>query len=76
LGTGAAIIDGGTLSIAPGVSVANAINVNSGGTLAGNGTTGAVIVASAGVLSPGSSPGVLTHSSLSLVAGSIINWKV
>jgi autotransporter-associated beta strand protein len=76
LGTGAAVIDGGTLSIAPGVSVANAINVNSGGTLAGNGTTGAVIVASAGVLSPGSSPGVLTHSSLSLVAGSIINWEV
>jgi len=76
LGTGAAIIDGGTLSIAPGVSVANAINVNSGGTLAGNGTTGAVIVASAGVLSPGTSPGVLTHSSLSLGAGSIIVWEV
>ena len=76
LGTGAAVIDGGTLSIAQGVSVANAINVNRGGTLAGNGTTGAVIVAAAGVLSPGSSPGVLTHSSLSLVAGSIINWEV
>jgi autotransporter-associated beta strand protein len=76
LGTGAAIIDGGTLSIAPGVSVANAINVNSGGTLAGNGTTGAVVVAAAGVLSPGSSPGVLTHSSLSLGAGSIIVWEV
>jgi autotransporter-associated beta strand protein len=76
LGTGAAVIDGGTLSIAPGVSVANAINVNSSGTLAGNGTTGAVIVASAGVLSPGTSPGVLTHSSLSLGAGSIIVWEV
>ena len=76
LGTGAAVIDGGTLFIAQGVSVANAINVNRGGTLAGNGTTGAVIVAAAGVLSPGSSPGVLTHSSLSLVAGSIINWEV
>jgi hypothetical protein len=76
LGAGTAVIDGGTLSIAPGVSVTNAINVNFGGTLAGNGATGAVTVASAGVISPGSSPGVLTHSSLSLAGGSIIIWEV
>jgi autotransporter-associated beta strand protein len=76
LGAGTAVIDGGTLSIAPGVSVTNAINVNFGGTLAGNGATGAVTVALAGVISPGSSPGVLTHSSLSLAGGSIIIWEV
>jgi len=76
LGINAASVTGGTLSISQGVSVANAIDVSNGGTLAGKGSTGAVTVAAGGILSPGSSPGVLTHSNLSLAGGAIINWEV
>ncbi|MCX6917694.1 MAG: autotransporter-associated beta strand repeat-containing protein, partial [Verrucomicrobia bacterium] len=76
LGSGTVTVNGGTLSIATGVSVANAIQVNQGGVLGGTGVTGAVRIKVGGVLSPGASPGILTMQSLILESGSIIDWQI
>lgn len=76
LGAGVATVNGGVLSIAPGIVVPNAVEVRLGGTLAGTGGVGAVRLKAGGVLSPGASPGVLTMQSLVLEAGSIIDWQV
>lgn len=76
LGTGAVSVNGGTLSIATGISVPNAIQVNQGGILEGTGGAGTVSVRAGGVLSPGASPGVLTMESLVLEPGSFLDWQV
>lgn len=76
LGSGAVTVNGGTLSIATGVSVANAVQVYQGGVLEGTGGAGAVRVKVGGVLSPGASPGILTMQSLILESGSIIDWQI
>jgi len=76
LGSGAVTVNGGTLSIATGVSVANAVQVYQGGILEGTGGAGAVRIKVGGVLSPGASPGILTMQSLILEAGSLIDWQI
>jgi fibronectin-binding autotransporter adhesin len=76
LGSGAVTVNGGTLSIATGVSVANAVLVYQGGVLEGTGGAGAVRIKVGGVLSPGASPGILTMQSLILEAGSLIDWQI
>ena len=76
LGSGTVTVNGGTLSIATGVSVANAVQINQGGVLEGTGGAGAVRVKVGGVLSPGASPGILTMQSLILESGSIIDWQI
>jgi autotransporter-associated beta strand protein len=76
LGSGAVTVNGGTLSIATGVSVANAVQVYQGGVLEGTGGAGAVRIKVGGVLSPGASPGILTMQSLILEAGSLIDWQI
>ena len=76
LGSGAVTVNGGTLSIATGVSVANAVQVYQGGILEGTGGAGAVRIKVGGVLSPGASPGILTLQSLILEAGSLIDWQI
>jgi autotransporter-associated beta strand protein len=76
LGAGAVSVNGGTLSIATGISVPNAIQVNQGGILEGTGGAGTVSVRAGGVLSPGASPGILTMQSLVLEPGSFLDWQI
>jgi fibronectin-binding autotransporter adhesin len=54
-----------------------AVSVSAGATLAGSGTiAGAVSIASGGHLAPGTSAGNLTVGSLSLVAGSVLDYEL
>jgi MYXO-CTERM domain-containing protein len=76
LGAGVAKVNGGTLSLATGIVVPNAIEVYQGGTLGGTGGVGAVRLKAGGVLSPGNSPGILALQSLVLEPGSFIDWQV
>lgn len=64
-------VNAGTLAV--NAAIANAsMTVNSGGTLGGTGTVGAVTVASGGTLAPGNSIGTITVSgNLTFAAGSI-----
>ena len=67
--TGATTVSAGTLQV-DGSIATSATTVNSGATLGGNGTTGAVDVASAGTLAPGANAaGTLTTGNLSFAAG-------
>jgi outer membrane autotransporter protein len=71
---GAITVNAGTLAVTG--SLANATTqVNSGGTLAGNGTLGAVIINDGGTIAPGNSPGNITVGNLTLNAGAIYNWQ-
>ena len=76
LGAGVTKVNGGTLSLASSIVVPNAIDVYQGGTLGGTGGVGAVRLKTGGVLSPGSSPGILALQSLVLEPGSFIDWQV
>ena len=76
LGAGVVTVNGGTLSIATGISVPNAVQINQGGVLEGTGGAGAVSVRTGGSLSPGASPGVLSMQSLVLEPGAFLDWQV
>ena len=53
------------------------VTVNNGGTLAGSGSVGGLIVASGGTISPGNSPGNLTvEGTLQWNGGGNYNWQV
>ena len=52
------------------------VGLSTGGTLGGSGTVGAVTTATGSHLSPGNSPGTLNMASLTLAAGTIIDWQV
>jgi fibronectin-binding autotransporter adhesin len=58
--TGATNISAGKLVINGNISTSALTTVNSGGTLGGSGSTGALTVLGTGVVAPGNSPGVLT----------------
>lgn len=81
LGTGGVII-GGTGQLFVATTITNALIVNAGGRLAGNGATGAVTVNSTGVLAAGTNPGLLNAATLTtnglttLQSGSVLEWKV
>jgi fibronectin-binding autotransporter adhesin len=71
--TGATTISGGTLAvIGSGSITGSAISINSGGTLAGNGTMGTVTLSSNGAIAPGSgvlgNVGILSTGALTLGA--------
>jgi outer membrane autotransporter protein len=54
----------------------SAVNVMSGATLGGSGViAGAVDIANGAILAPGNSPGTLTTGSLTLHAGSVLNYE-
>ncbi|MDR3468179.1 MAG: autotransporter domain-containing protein [Xanthobacteraceae bacterium] len=74
--TGRAFVDGGTLSVNG--SLANAtVYVDTGGTLGGNGTVGALAVHAGGILAPGNSIGTLTvAASASFASGSFYQVEV
>ena len=67
--TGNTAVNSGKL-VVNGSIVNSAVKVNSGGTLAGSGSTGALTVYSGGVLAPGNSPGKLTVESATFFTGS------
>ena len=73
----------GNTTVSGGVLLANAaatgttVNVQSGGTLGGNGTVGGVRLQSGGTLSPGNSPGTLTVAGdATWEGGANYNWQV
>jgi fibronectin-binding autotransporter adhesin len=78
--TQATSVNAGTLVVANTTGSATGtspVTVLSGATLAGTGTIGgAVSIASGAHLSPGTSPGNLTVGSLSLVAGSVLDYEL
>jgi hypothetical protein len=67
--TGATTVNAGTLLV-DGAIAGSAVEVKSGATLGGHGTTGAVTVDAGGTFSPGNSPGQITVASLTLASGS------
>jgi len=75
--TGATIVQGGTLAV-QGNLAASQVTVLNGGTLGGSGRIGSnVVVQSGGILSPGSSPGVMTVAgNVTLNSGSIFRVEV
>ena len=78
-GAGSITVNAGTLLInGTSSGTPGAVNINSGGTLAGAGTIGgAVTIANGATFGPGNSPGTMTfNNSLTLAAGSISNFEV
>ncbi|WP_430514467.1 autotransporter outer membrane beta-barrel domain-containing protein [Pannonibacter phragmitetus] len=74
--TGATLVAGGTLQV-DGALGNTAVSVQPNATLGGSGTIGgAVTVEMAGTLSPGSSPGTLTVSSLVMNDGSKVTFEL
>ncbi|MEI8106170.1 MAG: autotransporter-associated beta strand repeat-containing protein, partial [Actinomycetes bacterium] len=73
LGTSAVTVNAGTL--VANADLGNAVNLTAG-VLKGSGILGATTIASGAILAPGNSPGTLTHASLTLTGGSIIEWQV
>jgi len=76
--TGATDITAGTLRINGNQSAATGlVTVASGATLGGSGIIGgAVTVANGGHIAPGNSPGTLTMGSLTLIAGSVLDFEL
>ena len=75
LGSGATVVNGGTLSV--NAVTTNAVTVNNAGTVGGNGTVAALTVSSGGHVGPGNSPGTLNVTgTTTLAGGSIFEWQV
>ncbi|MBU3664632.1 MAG: hypothetical protein FGM15_01960 [Chthoniobacterales bacterium] len=72
--SGATAVNAGTLKVNG--SVDSSVTVNSGGTLAGSGYVGGLIVGSGGTISPGNSPGTLTATNAVWNAGGNYNWQI
>ncbi len=66
--TGTTSINAGTLIVDGSIATSH-VDVASGATLGGHGTTGSVTVAAGGTLAPGNSPGIIHTGDLSLAAG-------
>ena len=75
---GPTAIAAGTLRIEASLLGSGTVSVASSATLAGSGTVaGPVVLASGGILSPGSSPGTLTmQSTVTWGAGAAYNWQL
>jgi fibronectin-binding autotransporter adhesin len=74
--TGNTTVSGGLL-LANSNATSTTVNVQSGGTLGGNGTVGGVRVSTGGTISPGNSPGNLTVAGdATWEGGSNYNWQV
>jgi autotransporter-associated beta strand protein len=81
LGTGVVTV-GGTGQLFVAADIANAITVNSGGRLSGNGQLDAVTVNAAGVIAANTTIGQMyaatltMNNTVTMAAGAIIEWKV
>jgi autotransporter-associated beta strand protein/T5SS/PEP-CTERM-associated repeat protein len=73
--SGATAINAGKLLV-NGNLASSTTTVNSGGTLAGNGTLGAVTINSGGAIAPGNSSGMLTTGNMTWNGGGIYNWQL
>ena len=73
--TGATTVNAGTLMV-DGAIAGSTVEVKSGATLGGHGTTGAVTVDAGGTFAPGDSPGQITVASLTLSSGSHFEEQV
>ncbi len=67
--TGTTVVNGGKLVVDGTIASSASTVINSGGTLGGHGTVGALQVQSGGLLAPGNSPGILHTGDLSLDGG-------
>jgi len=73
--SGATTINAGTIQLTGSIS-SSAVTINSGATLAGNGTAGAVTINSGGIISPGNSPGTITVGNSLWEGGGNYNWQL
>ena len=73
--TGNTTVSQGTLLINGSISTSVLTTVQTGATLGGSGTVGALTVQSGGILAPGTSPGNLTVSN-GLTLGGILSWEL
>jgi autotransporter-associated beta strand protein len=73
--TGATTVNAGTLSVVGSVA-SSAIAVNNGGALSGNGTTGAITIASGGSINPGVGVGTINTGGVTLNGGGVYNWQL
>jgi len=73
IASSSAVVNSGLLNVN---GVAGGVTVNLGGSLGGSGRVGAVTLTSGSFLKPGNSPGLLTASEASWVAGSTYNWEI
>ena len=74
--TGATTVNAGTLLVDGSIASSSLVTVNGGATLGGSGTTGAVTVASGGILAAGASPGILHTGALELQAGAVLKIEI
>jgi autotransporter-associated beta strand protein len=74
--TGATAIDGGKLVVDGSLSASSAVAINSGGTLGGHGTVGAVTINSGGTISPGNSPGTMNSLTETWNGGGTYVWEL
>lgn len=74
--SGGTVVSGGSLVVTGNLGPST-VTLANGGVLGGNGTTGAVLVQSGGILSPGmASPGTLRTGALTLASGSICRMRI
>jgi autotransporter-associated beta strand protein len=74
--TGATTVNAGTLSVLGSLSTSSPIAVNNGGALTGNGTVGAITIASGGSINPGAGVGTINTGGVTLNAGGAYNWQL
>jgi len=75
LGSGATVVNGGSLYV--NAVTANAVTVNLGGNIGGTGTVSSLAVSTGGHVGPGNSPGSLSVSgTITLDGGAIFDWQV
>jgi len=72
---GATTVNAGTLSVLGSVA-SSATTVNNGATLTGNGTTGAITIASGGRINPGVGVGTINTGGVTLNGGGVYNWQL
>jgi len=73
--TGATTVSAGKL-VVNGSIASSAVTVNSGGTLGGSGTVGALTVTSGGTVGPGNSPGILSSGNFNLQTAGTLAMEV
>ncbi len=71
--TGATLVEAGTLMVDGNIASSALVSISTGASLAGNGTVG--LVAGAGSVNPGSSPGLLTGSQVDPTGGLDFNFE-
>ena len=74
--TGATTVSNGTLTVNGSIASSSGVNVQSGGTLGGDATVGALNVYSGGTVAPGNSPGIILATSASFYDGGVYQLQL